>query len=177
MVFILWNWIYNPTLGIANWVIIDVLHLASHNNPPLWMGSDFWAIPSIAFMEWWWGIGYHTIFIMVGLATIPEEVYQAARLDGASEWRVAWHISLPLVKPMLLILLVLRTGSAFGLLVEYLVLKLPGDTTRSWTVYMYNIAFVNGNLAWGYAAAIGWLGTIFMLLAVGIQYRLLRTDY
>jgi ABC-type sugar transport system permease subunit len=114
---------------------------------------------------------------MVGLATIPEEIYQAARLDGASERRIAWHISLPLVKPMLLILLVLRTGTAFGLLVEYLVLKLPGDTTKSWTVYMYNLAFVNGNLPWGYAAAIGWLGTIFMLLAVGIQYRLLRTNY
>lgn len=177
LVFILWNWMYNPTLGVINWLIIDVAHISSHANPPLWLGSDFWAVPSIAFMEWWWGLGYHTVFMMVGLSTIPSELYEAARLDGASEARLAWHISLPLLKPMLLIILVLRTGSAFGLLVEYLILRAPGDITKSWTVYMYDLAFQNGQLPWGYAAAIGWIGAICMLIAVGVQYRVLRTDY
>ena len=176
LVFILWNWMYNPTLGVINWLIIDVGHIGTHANPPLWLGSDFWSVPSIAFMEWWWGLGYHTIFIMVGLSTISSELYEAARLDGASEPRIAWHISLPLLKPMLLIILVLRTGTAFGLLVEYLILK-NGYATKSWTVYMYQLAFQNGQLPWGYAAAIGWIGAICMLVAVGVQYRLLRTDY
>jgi len=177
LVFLLWSWIYNPTLGVANWLIIDVLHLGSHAAPPLWLGSDFWAVPSIAFMEWWWGIGYHTLFMMIGLAAIPSDLYESARLDGASEARIAWHISLPLLKPMLLIILVLRTGTAFGLLVEYLVIRTPGGTTRSWTVYMYDLAFSTGNLPWGYAAAVGWIGAVFMLVAVGVQYRLLRVDY
>ena len=123
MIFIMWGWIYNPTLGLLNYFIINVLHISSYGNPPLWLGSDFWYVPSLAFMEWWWGIGYHTIFIMIGLAGISSEVYEAARLDGCSEIQVAWRICVPLVKPMLLILLVLRTGSAFGLMVEYLVLK------------------------------------------------------
>lgn len=177
LVFILWTWIYNPSLGVLNWLIIDVAHLGTHNNPPLWLGSDFWAVPSLAFMEWWWGLGYHTVFMMVGLSTIPSELYEAARLDGASEARIAWHISLPLLKPMLLIILVLRTGTAFGLLVEYLILGAHSEVMKSWTVYMYDLAFQNGQLPWGYAAAIGWLGAICMLAAVGVQYRFLRTDY
>jgi multiple sugar transport system permease protein len=177
LVFILWNWIYNPSLGVLNWLIIDVFHLATHANPPLWLGSDLWAVPAIAFMEWWWGLGYHTLFMMVGLSTIPGELYEAARLDGASEPRTAWHVSLPLLKPMLLIILVLRTGTAFGLLVEYLVLRTASGSTQSWTVYMYDLAFQNGQLPWGYAAAIGWIGALCMLVAVGVQYRVLRTDY
>ncbi len=177
LVFILWNWMYNPSLGVINWLIIDVAHLSSHASPPLWLGSDFWAVPSIAFMEWWWGLGYHTVFMMVGLSTISNELYEAARLDGASEARIAWHISLPLLKPMLLIILVLRTGTAFGLLVEYLILGAHSYGTQSWTVYMYDLAFQNGKLPWGFAASIGWIGAICMLLAVGVQYRLMRTDY
>jgi multiple sugar transport system permease protein len=176
MIFIMWNWIYNPTLGLANYVAIDVLHVASRTNPPLWLGSDTWYVPCLAFMEWWWGIGYHTIFIMIGLAGISKEVYEAARLDGCSELSIAWRICVPLLKPMLLILLVLRTGSAFGLMVEYLVLKPGTDAGNSWTVLMYNNAF-QGSWSWGYAAAIGWIGTVFMLLAVAVQYRVLRSDY
>ena len=174
LVFILWTWIYGPSQGLLNWFLIDGLHVASWSNPPLWLGSDTWSIPSIAFMEWWWGIGYHTVFFMVGLAAIPNELYEAARIDGAREWQIALRISLPLIKPMLLIILVLRLSTAMGVLVEYLIMR-NQDPIHPWTVYMYNLAFQNAQ-PMGYAAAVGWVGAIIMLVVAFGMFMLLRPD-
>jgi multiple sugar transport system permease protein len=173
LVFILWNWMYGPSQGLINWVLISVLHLSSWSNPPLWLANDSWFIPCVAVMEWWWGIGYHTVFFMVGLSTIPTELYEAARMDGASERQIAWRISLPLLKPMLLIILVLRLSTAMGVLVEYLLMG--HDSFHPWTVYMYNLAFSNAQ-PMGYAAAVGWVGAVLMIVvAVGL-YFVLRPD-
>lgn len=173
LVFILWSWIYNPSQGLLNWLLIDMLHIFNHAHPPLWLGSDLWFIPCIAFMEWWWGIGYHTVFFTVGLSAIPGELYEAARIDGAREWQIALRISLPLLKPMLLIMLVLRLSTAMGVLVEYLILG--HDTFHPWTVYMYNLAFLNAQ-PMGYASAIGWIGAIVMLVFALGMYRVLRPE-
>lgn len=173
LVFILWSWIYSPSQGLLNWLLIDVLHLASWAHPPLWLGSDAWFIPCVAFMEWWWGIGYHTVFFSVGLSAISGELYEAARIDGAKEWQIALRISLPLLKPMLLIMLVLRLSTAMGVLVEYLILG--HDSFHPWTVYMYNLAFLNAQ-PMGYAAAIGWVGAIIMLIVAFGMYYVLRPE-
>jgi multiple sugar transport system permease protein len=173
LVFILWSWIYNPSQGLLNWLLIDVLHLFSWSHPPLWLGSDAWFIPCVAFMEWWWGLGYHTVFFMVGLSAISSELYEAARIDGAREWQIALRISVPLLKPMLLIMLVLRLSTAMGVLVEYLILG--HDTLHPWTVYMYNLAFLNAQ-PMGYAAAIGWVGAIIMLVVALGMYYVMRPD-
>lgn len=170
LVFILWSWIYNPSQGLLNWLLIDGLHVANAAHPPLWLGSDAWFIPCVAFMEWWWGLGYHTVFFTVGLSAISGELYEAARIDGAKEWQIALRISLPLLKPMLLIMLILRLSTAMGVLVEYLILG--HDSFHPWTVYMYNLAFLNAQ-PMGYASAIGWIGAIIMLVvALGMYYAL-----
>ena len=173
LVFILWSWIYNPSQGLLNWLLIDVLHLFSWSHPPLWLGSDAWFIPCVAFMEWWWGLGYHTVFFTVGLSAISSELYEAARIDGAREWQIALRISLPLLKPMLLIMLVLRLSTAMGVLVEYLILG--HDPLHPWTVYMYNLAFLNAQ-PMGYAAAVGWVGAIIMLVVALGMYYVMRPD-
>lgn len=173
LVFILWNWMYGPDQGLINWLLINKLHLFSASNPPIWLGDTNWFIPCIAIMEWWWGIGYHIVFFMVGLSAIPGELYEAARMDGAKEWQIALKITLPLLKPMLLIILVLRLSTAMGVLVEYLVMG--HDTFHPWTVYMYNLAFLNAQ-PMGHAAAIGWVGAVIMLIvAIGL-FRLFRPD-
>ena len=175
LVFIMWSWIYQPTPpGLLNRLLIDGLHLGSWSSPPLWLGSDNWWIPSIAFMEWWWGIGYHTVFFMVGLSAIPGELYEAARIDGAKEWQIALRISLPLLKPMLLVMLILRLSTAMGVLVEYLILH-NQDQLHPWTVYLYNVAFQNSERM-GRASAIGWVGAIIMLAVALVFYMFLRPD-
>jgi multiple sugar transport system permease protein len=176
LVFILWSWIYQPSPpGLLNWILADGFHVVSYNHPPLWLGDNNWFIPCIAFMEWWWGIGYHTVFFMVGLAAIPAEMYEAARMDGAKEWQIALRISVPLLKPMLLVILILRLSTAMGVLVEYLILGEGRDQFHPWTVYMYNLAFSNAQ-PMGRAAAIGWVGAIIMLLVAAVLFLILRPD-
>ena len=129
LVFILWSWIYQPIAPRP--LELDpgrrLPSVVSCNHPPLWLGDNNWFIPCIAFMEWWWGIGYHTVFFMVGLSAISGEMYEAARIDGASEWQIALRISVPLLKPMLLVILILRLSTAMGVLVEYLILGGQGS--------------------------------------------------
>ena len=176
LVFILWTWIYQPSApGLLNWILINGLHIGNYANPPLWLGDNNWFIPCIAFMEWWWGIGYHTVFFMVGLAAIPGELYEAARIDGAREWQIALRISLPLLKPILLVILILRLSTAMGVVVEYLIMGSGRDPFHPWTVYMYNLAFQNAQ-PMGRAAAVGWVGAIIMLVLALAMYLVLRPD-
>ena len=71
-------------------------------------------------MEWWWGLGFHTMFYLAGLSTIPKELYESARVDGASEWRIFWKITFARLRPIMLVLVVLRFGTAYALIDEYI---------------------------------------------------------
>ena len=95
-------------------------------------------IPSLAVMEWWWGLGYHTMFFLAGLATIPRDLFDAARVDGANEWKMFWTVTFWRLLPMILVLVVLRFGTAMAVIDEYLIMG-GFDTDRptyTWTVYM-----------------------------------------
>jgi multiple sugar transport system permease protein len=128
-------------------------------------------------MEWWWGLGFHTMFYLAGLATIPKELYESARVDGAGEWRMFWSITFPRLRPILLVLVVLRFGTAFALIDEYIILggfnrERP---TYTWTVYMWDTAFQVGDWKQGFAAAIGLIGTAVMLAVVLVLFYFFRS--
>ena len=72
-----------------------MLGLFTLQNAPQWLGGTPLTLPSIAIMEVWWGLGYHTIFFLAGLAAIPKDLPEAARIDGANEWQVFWHVTRP----------------------------------------------------------------------------------
>ena len=174
LIFILWVWMYSNGIGPINYFLVDVLGVYDLTNQPTWLGSTNTTFLSLALMEWWWGLGFHTMFYLAGLSTIPKELYESARVDGASEWRIFWKITFARLRPILLVLVVLRFGTAYALIDEYI---LTGGFDRSkptytWTVYMWDTAFQVGDQNRGYAAAIGWIGTIGML--VGRALALLR---
>jgi multiple sugar transport system permease protein len=179
LVFVLWKWLYSFSIGPINYLLVDVLGVVGVHDAPRWLGDPLLMFPSITVMEWWWGIGLHTMFFLAGLATIPRDLYEAARVDGASEWRAFWHVTLPRLRPILLVLVVLRFGSAMALIDEYLIFggfnrALPSYT---WTVYMWDLAFQLGSWHQGYAAAVGWLGALGMLVVVaGLFYTLRPRD-
>ncbi len=128
-------------------------------------------------MEWWWGLGYHTMFFLAGLAAIPKDLFDAARTDGASEWRMFWGITVFRLLPVILVLMVVRFGSAMAVIDEYIIAG-GMDRSRStytWTVYMYDTAFGGGQQFRGYAAAIGWLGALMMLVVVTGMFWLFRS--
>lgn len=176
MIFILWKWLYDFEIGPINRVLVDVLHLFTYRNAPQWLGNSALTLPAIAFMEVWWGLGYHTMFFLAGLAAVPHELFEAARIDGANEWKMFWHVTLPRLRPIMLILVVLRFGSAMAVIDEYLIMggfnrSLP---TYTWTVYMWHTAFQLGDWRQGYAASVGWIGALSMLVVVAALFYIFR---
>lgn len=178
LIFVLWKWMYDFEIGPINVILIDYLHLFTFRNAPQWIGDSLYAIPAVAAFEIWWGLGYHTMFFLAGLASIPKELFEAARVDGASEWKLFWNVTLPRLRPIILILVVLRFGTAMAVIDEYLIFggfnrALP---TYTWTVYMWDLAFQLGNWFRGYAAAIGWIGAMAMLVVVAILFYIFRNQ-
>jgi multiple sugar transport system permease protein len=177
LIFVLWSWMYNNYIGPINWLLVDVLHIYNLTNQPQWINNTHLVFFSLAFMEWWWGLGYHTMFFLAGLATIPRDLFDAARVDGAGEWRLFWGVTVWRLLPIILVLAVVRFGTAMAVIDEYLIMGGMNRTrnTYTWTVYMYETAFSGGAQFRGYAAAIGWLGAVFMLVVVMGMFYLFRS--
>lgn len=177
LIFVLWSWMYNNYIGPINYILVDVLHIFNNTTQPQWINNTQLVFFSLAFMEWWWGLGYHTMFFLAGLAAIPKDIFDAARVDGASEWRMFWGVTIWRLLPIILVLAVIRFGTAMAVIEEYLIMGGMNRTrnTYTWTVYMYETAFSGGIQLRGYAAAIGWLGALFMLIVVAGMFYAFRS--
>ncbi|MFN8592445.1 MAG: sugar ABC transporter permease [Thermomicrobiales bacterium] len=174
LIFLLWKWMYDGYIGPINYILVDVLGLFTIQNQPQWMSKEL-VIPALAVMEWWWGLGYHTMFFLAGLATVPRDLFDAARVDGAGEWKMFWTVTFWRLLPVTLVLVVLRFGTAMAVIDEYLIMGgfMRDRPTYTWTVYMWDTAF-QGVQDRGYAAAVGWVGTIVMLIVVVIMFWAFR---
>lgn len=177
LIFVLWKWMYDLYIGPINYILVNQLHWFTLYNQPQWLGDPRLVFFSLAIMEWWWGLGYHTMFYLAGLATIPKDLIDAARIDGANEWHVFWNVTFFRLLPIILVLVVLRFGTAMAVIDEYLIMGgfIRNRPTYTWTVYMWETAFVTPPRFQGYAAAIGWVGAIAMLIVVVVLFRLFRT--
>jgi len=176
LIFVLWKWMYNYQAGPINHFLVDTTGLFTLHNAPQWLGGTPLTLPAIAVMEVWWGLGYHTIFFLAGLAAIPKDLPEAARIDGASEWQVFWHVTRPRLAPIMMILVVLRFGTAMAVIDEYLIFGgfNRASPTYTWTIFMYDQAFKLGLWRQGYAAAIGMLGAIAMMFVMVFLIRIFR---
>ncbi len=176
LVFVLWKWMYNFQSGPINHFLVETTGLFTLQNAPQWLGGTALTLPSIAIMEIWWGLGYHTIFFLAGLAMISKDLPEAARIDGASEWKVFWHITLPGLAPIMMILVILRFGTAMAVIDEYLIFGgfNRASPTYTWTVFMYEQAFKIGLWRQGFAAAIGMIGAAAMMCVMLVLLRIFR---
>lgn len=177
LIFVLWKWMYDLYIGPLNYFLVNVFHIYNLRDQPQWLGDPHLVFFSLAFMEWWWGLGYHTMFFLAGLASIPKDLLDAARIDGASEFRAWRNIIVPRLLPVILVLAVVRFGSAMAVIDEYLIMGAFNRErpTYTWTVYMWETAFVTGDWRQGYAAAIGWIGALAMLVVVVGMFYIFRS--
>lgn len=156
---LLWGFLYIP----ATSPILQVLSSVGVDINPLASGNVLFAIANIAL----WGFaGYNMVILMAALHAIPSELYEAARMDGASAWSTVWHIKLPLVRPSIILVTVFTIIGTLQLFVEPLVLQ-PLTTAISSTftpnLAAYNQAFAQGNpnLAAAMAVIVAALGFVF----------------
>jgi multiple sugar transport system permease protein len=176
LVFVLWKWMYNVQAGPINHLLVNDFGLFTMRTAPQWLGGTSLTWPAIAIMEVWWGLGYHTIFFLAGLAAIPKDTLEAARTDGANEWQVFWHVTRPGLAPVMMTLVVLRFGSAMAVIDECLIFGgfNRASPTYTWTIFMYDQAFKLGLWRQGFAAAIGMIGAVAMMAVVVVLLRVFR---
>jgi multiple sugar transport system permease protein len=176
LIFVLWKWMYNYQVGPINHFLVNVLGLFTLYDAPQWLGGTPLTLPAVAVMEVWWGLGYHTIFFLAGLAAIPKDLPEAARIDGANEWQIFWHVTRPRLAPIMMILVVLRFGTSMAVIDEYLIFGgfNRDSPTYTWTIFMYDQAFKLGLWRQGFAAAIGMIGAVAMMLVMIFLLRIFR---
>jgi multiple sugar transport system permease protein len=165
---LLWRWFYNDEFGLFN------AYLATIGVKVPWLTDTSWAMKSIVLMTLWWTVGGPMVILMAGLQHIPVPYYEAASLDGANSWQRLRHITLPLLRPVLLFVGVMDIIGAFQVFGQTFIITRggPEQTTRVLVQYIYETAFNNYRM--GFASAMSWL--LFLVIAVFafLQFRLMR---
>jgi multiple sugar transport system permease protein len=162
---VVWRFVYHPRIGLLNRALA-ALGVA----PVDWLGDPAWAMPAIVLLAVWKGFGFNMVILLAGLQAIPERLYEAARLDGATAWQELRHVTLPLLAPTLSFVLLMTLIGNFQLFAEPYVMTQggPGDATRSLVLLMYEQGFRWWSL--GQAAALAFV-LFALLLAVTFAAR------
>ena len=169
----LFAWIYDYYFGLLNRVLTGVGLLAA---PVDWLGDDATVMGAMISVGVFVSLPFTTYVLLAGLQTIPGEVYEAARVDGASAWRTYRTVTLPLLRPALLVAAVLNGIYVFNSfpLIWTLNDRNPGFAHDTMVTYMYKIAFKSALRDVGLAAALGVVNVLVILGAVALYLRAAR---
>lgn len=169
VVALVWYWMLDFQVGIVNqgltWLGID---------PIAFFGDSNWAIPTIAGINVWRHMGYTALLVFAGLQTIPTYVYEAAEVDGAGEMKTFWRITLPLLRPVLVMVLVVTMIGSFQIFDTVAVTTQGGPINSTRVIYYYIFERAFTRFDFGYASAMAMV--LFAILAIVslLQLRLLR---
>ena len=163
---VIWRYLFHASYGLVNWALGHV-----GISPVDWLGDPRWAMPTIIGFAVWKNFGYNMVILLAGLQAIPRELYEAARIDGASPWRQLLHITLPALGPVLLLVSVITVSGYFQLFAEPYVMT-RGDPLQS-TVSVLYFMFEEGFKWWnlGRASAVAFL---LFLIILGVTTLMLR---
>lgn len=165
---LLFGMMFSTTSGLAN-RLLEVVGLPAIN----WLGDPAWMKISLILALLWRWIGHDMVIMLAGLQQIPGEVYEAARVDGASEFQIFWRITVPLMRPAIVFVAIVSTIGTFNLFEEPYVLfgKRVVDQAAVVTgTYLYQNSFVYFKL--GYGAAIAWVIALIVIVLSMIQLKL-----
>lgn len=167
----MWKLVYHPVAGVLNDALIGWGVIQSNIN---WLGNETWALPAVIIVAVWGGLPATAIVILAALQNVPEELHEAAALDGAGTWARFRTVTWPAIVPIVGAITVLDFISAFNAFGQVYILTSggPGLSTRLPALYAYQEAYEYGNL--GYAAAMGGAMVVLVSLLVVLYLRLLR---
>jgi raffinose/stachyose/melibiose transport system permease protein len=167
---ILWAWLYNGQFGLVNNLLqrlgLDFLILD-------WLGDTRVALWSLVVVDIWKWYGFHMVIFLAGLQTIPAELYEAARIDGATRWRQFLHITLPLLQPVMLVNVTLSLMGAFNVFdIPYVMTEGgPANSTMVMALHIYVRGFKF--YKFGYASALSYVLLTLVTILAAIQMRLM----
>ena len=175
-IMLLWMWIYNPEFGLAN----RVLALVGVKGP-LWLKSYHWAKPSLMLMGLWSGMGGTSMILyLAGLQGIPQQLYEAAEIDGAGRWHKFRHITFPMLAPTTFFIFITGVIGGFqgGFQAAYVMTKGgPDGATSTISYYIYNHAFQWFNMGYAAAIAVVLFVMVFAVTLVNWRFGGKKVDY
>lgn len=166
---VIWRYLFNTKYGMVNYLLGGL-----GIDPVDWLGDPHWAMPTIILFAVWKNFGYNMIIFMAGLQAIPADLYEAARIDGASAPQQFRHITLPMLAPTLLMVTILTVSGYFQLFAEPYVMTEGGplESTKSVLYLMYDEGFKWWNL--GMASAVAFLLFLVMFAVTALMLRVSR---
>ena len=165
-----WLWIFNPDMGILN----NFLTAIGFHKPPMWLSDPEWSKPALIIMRVWQMSGYYMLLFLAGLQTIPETLYEAAEVDGASSWQRFTRITVPMLSNTTFVVVILLIIESFNMFESIFVMTEGGPLGSTSTImyYIYEQGFMSYNM--GYASALAWIFFALILVFTLIQFRFRR---
>jgi multiple sugar transport system permease protein len=166
---VIWRYLFHTRYGLVNYAL-GMVHVA----PVDWLGDPHWAMPTIVLFAVWKNFGYNMVIFLAGLQAIPRDLYEAARIDGASSYRQFVHVTLPMLGPTLSIVSLLTIAGYFQLFAEPYVMTQGGPLRSTLTAlyFMYDEGFKWWNL--GTASAVAFMLFVPMFLITSLLLRAAR---
>jgi multiple sugar transport system permease protein len=163
---LVWTMMFHPQLGVLNYLLTSV-----GLPPSSWVYDSSTVIPTLIMVETWQWTPLVMLIVLGGIASLPQEPYEAAILDGASAWQMFWHITLPLVWPFIMVAVVIRLIDALKTFDTIYVITLggPGTSSETINILLYQTAFAYYDLGYGSAIVV-----VFFLLILLISLLLLQ---
>ena len=158
-----WLWMLDPAFSVVNRMLIG---LGVPKPGPSWLGNPYLAMFSIIMINTWRGLPFYGITLLAGLQTVPPELYEAATIDGASGWQRFWYVTLPLLKPIILIVTLFSIIFTFAdfQLVYVLTHGGPQNATHLFATYAFDIGLGAGQLGLGASIALTMLPALALLI-------------
>lgn len=166
---IIWNWIYETNFGILNYYL-GLLHISKVG----WLTDSRMALVSVALATVWWLMGYNMVLFLAGVQNIPHDLYEAARIDGAGRMQLLFHITLPMIKPVMSIVITMTMINIIQMFDQIYVMTGggPGTATLTLVQYMYNKGFQSFQL--GFSSAVSVIILFLLVTVVIIQSKVLN---
>ncbi|HET7888891.1 MAG TPA: sugar ABC transporter permease [Bradyrhizobium sp.] len=164
-----WMWMLDPAFSVLNWLLV---HTGIADPGPSWLGNPVLAMASIIVINVWRGLPFYGITLLAGLQTVPVELHEAAAIDGAGSWMRFWYVTLPLLKPVILIVTVFSVIFTFAdfQLVYVLTRGGPANATHLFATYAFDIAMGGGQLGRGASVALAMLPVLGLLIIALTNY-------
>ncbi|HYB19718.1 MAG TPA: sugar ABC transporter permease [Thermodesulfobacteriota bacterium] len=164
-----WLWMFDSLFSVVNYILLG-LGLISKKIP--WLGDPFWAMISVIIVNTWRGLPFFAVSILAGLMTIPRELYEAAGVDGAKEFRKLWHITLPLLQPVIAVVVLFSTIWTFAdfQIVYILTHGGPLNATQIFATMAYDVALVAGRIGEGSAISLFLFPALLIVVIFMLRY-------
>lgn len=168
---ILWDQLYAKDTGVLNALLAQI------GLPKIgWLIEPKLAMPAIALMATWKNVGLYIVLFLVGLQSVPVQMYEAADIDGAGAWQKFWKVTLPMLNPTIFMVVILSTIGGFSLFIEPYIMTGGGPMNRTLSamLYIYKQGFFFYHM--GYAATLGFAFAVIVLMVVLLQRQLVERE-